>query len=170
MEESPHRYTPSHNDFLFETNQQHEHILERRVKASASLRERVRPALQKLIPSKEETAEMLLVDYDWLQMMASILPQPTSPRSQYALLECYDEICQPDVDVVDLASWLLTVAITAQQIPQKSNYTELPSLSSSRRLTFARTVSNTVESLVLNHDRLVGTIPGLGLGIHFVRL
>ncbi|KAL2811945.1 major facilitator superfamily domain-containing protein [Aspergillus granulosus] len=163
---------PSHIRSLFQNDLitlEHEDTLERRVKASAALRERVRPALQKLIPSKEETAEMLVVTYDWLQLIASMLPQPAAPDSQKALLEHYDEMCQPDVDVVALASWLMAVAITAQQVPQETNNTP-PSLNSQKRLAFSRTVADTVESLVLSHDRLVGTVPGLGLGLHFVRL
>ncbi|KAL3466970.1 major facilitator superfamily domain-containing protein [Aspergillus heterothallicus] len=163
---------PSHLRSLFQNDfitLEHEETLDRKTKASAALRERIRPALQKLIPSREETAEMLVVTYDWLQMIASMLPQPASPDSQKALLERYDEMCQPDVDVVALASWLLTVAITAQQVPQQNNAPS-PSLSSQRRLSFSRTVADTVEALVLSHDRLVGTIPGLGLGLHWVRL
>lgn len=77
---------------------------------------------------------------------------------------------QPDVDIVDLASWLLTVAITAQQIPQQSNDTMPSPLGPRKRLNFSRAVSEAVESLVLSHDWLVGTIAGLGLGLHFVRL
>ncbi|CVL08485.1 related to C6 finger domain protein [Fusarium mangiferae] len=170
-EESSQLHSLFHNDILsFDISQKHEHILERRTRASASLRERARPALQRLIPSKEETANMLVITFDWLQMLASLLPQPSSPESHHALLARYDEMCQPDVDAVDLASWLLAVAITAQQIPQERNGSESPSLDSKKRMAFSRAVSEAVESLVLSHDRLVGTIPGLGLGLHFVRL
>jgi hypothetical protein len=170
-EEPSHLRSLFQNDLIsLDAHQKHEDLLERRTKASAALRESVRPALQKLIPSKQETAEMLIVTYDWLQMISTMLPQPSAPSSQQVLLERYDEMCQPEVDVVALASWLLTVAITAQQIPQENNNAPPTSLSSQRRLAFSRAVSDTVESMVLNHDRLVGTIPGLGLGIHFVRL
>ncbi|KAF5535519.1 Zn(II)2Cys6 transcription factor (Eurofung) [Fusarium mexicanum] len=160
-----------HNDILSsDTGQQHEQISERRTKVMVSLCERVRPALQRLIPSKEETAEMLVVTFDWLQMLASLLPQPAAANSNQALLARYDDMCRPDVDVVELASWLLTVAITAQQIPQESRDMKPQSLGSSRRLHFSRAVSDAIETLVLSNDRLVGNIPGLGLGLHFVRL
>ncbi|KAJ0419606.1 major facilitator superfamily domain-containing protein [Aspergillus carlsbadensis] len=170
-EEPSHLRSLFQNDLIsLDAHQKHEDLLERRTKGSAALRESVRPALQKLIPSKQETAEMLIVTYDWLQMISTMLPQPSSPSSQQALLERYDEMCQPEVDVVALASWLLTVAITAQQIPQENNDAPSPSLSSQRRMAFSRAVSDAIESLVLSHDRLVGTIPGLSLGLHFVRL
>ncbi|KAF5618758.1 Zn(II)2Cys6 transcription factor (Eurofung) [Fusarium sp. NRRL 52700] len=160
-----------HNDILTsDAGEQHEKISERRTKAMASLCERVRPALQRLIPPKEETAEMLVVNFDWLQMLASLFPQPAAADSHQALLERYDDMCRPDVDVVDLASWLLTVALTAQQIPQESRDMNPHSLEFRRRLHFSRTVSDAIETLVLSNDRLVGNIPGIGLGLHFVRL
>ncbi|KAF5253254.1 hypothetical protein FANTH_1850 [Fusarium anthophilum] len=160
-----------HNDILSsDTGQQHEQISERRTKAMVTLCERVRLALQRLIPCKEETAEMLVVTFDWLQMLASLLPQPAAADSHHALLARYDDICRPDVDVVELASWLLTVAITAQQIPQESRDIKPQSLGSRRRLHFSRAVSDAIETLVLSNDRLVGNISGLGLGLHFVRL
>lgn len=49
-----------------------------------------------------------------------MLPQPFTVRPQGEFLDLYGEVCGPDVDVFGLASWLLTVAITAQQIPQGS--------------------------------------------------
>ncbi|KAF5603975.1 Zn(II)2Cys6 transcription factor (Eurofung) [Fusarium pseudocircinatum] len=160
-----------HNDFLSsDTGQQHEQILDRRTKAMASLCDRVRPAIQRLIPSKEETAEMLVVSFDWLQMLASLLPQPSAADSHQDLLARYDDMCRPDVDVVDLASWLLTLAITAQQIPQESRDMNPQSLGPRRRLHFSRAVSDAIETLVLSNDRLVSNIPGLGLGLHYVRL
>ncbi|KAL4911709.1 major facilitator superfamily domain-containing protein [Aspergillus aurantiobrunneus] len=157
------------NDWLsVDTHRRHELLQERRVKASAHLLESVRPLLQKLIPSKEETTEMLTCSYDWLQMIHCMLPQPSVPNSNQEVLERREEMCRPDVDVATLASWLLTVAITSQQIPQGGP--EFQSKSSQRRLDFARTVSDAVEILVFTHDRIVGTVEGLGMTIHFIRL
>ncbi|KAL4793915.1 major facilitator superfamily domain-containing protein [Aspergillus venezuelensis] len=159
------------NDWLsVDTNKQHEHQTERRAKASAHLLGRIRPVLQKLIPSREETADMLVVTYDWLQMVHQMMPQPNIPLSNHEILEQYDEMCRPDVDVVALASWLLTLSITAQQVSQQPGSPEAQSPTSRRRIDFARAVSDTVESLVMTHDRLTGTIPGLSMCIHFIRL
>ncbi|KAL2871702.1 major facilitator superfamily domain-containing protein [Aspergillus lucknowensis] len=168
---------PSHLRSLFHNNwlsvdahRRQEQTEERLAKASAPLHESVRPALQRLIPSKEETADMMVCTYDWLQIVHSMLPQPSVPDSQQEMLSRYEEMCQPDVDVVCLASWLMALSITAQQVPRETNNVGPQAGSAHRRLAFSRTVADTVESLVMAHDRLVGTVPGLGLGIHFCRL
>ncbi|KKK11851.1 hypothetical protein P175DRAFT_0559834 [Aspergillus ochraceoroseus IBT 24754] len=168
---------PSHlrslfqNDWLsVDTRRHDEQLQERRVKASAHLLEIARPALQKLIPSKEDTSDMTVYNYDWLNMLHMMIPQPFAAKSQQEMLKHYEEMCQPDVDVISLASWLLTVAITAQQFPRSSGNIESPPLSSQKRLDFSRAVSDTVENLILTHDRLVGTVQGLGMAIHFIRL
>ncbi|KAL4879938.1 major facilitator superfamily domain-containing protein [Aspergillus karnatakaensis] len=159
------------NDWLsVDSHRRNEQLQERRVKASAHLLESLRPALQKLIPSKEETAEMLICTYDWLGMLHCMLPQPSIPSSNKEMLDQHDEMCQPDVDVVVLSSWLLAVAITAQQFPHADEHQEAWLENAQRRMEFARVVSDTVENLVMTHDRLVGTLQGLGMCLHFVRL
>ncbi|RDW72744.1 transcription factor domain-containing protein [Aspergillus mulundensis] len=159
------------NDWLsVDTQRRKDQLQERRMKASAHLAESVRPALQKLIPTKEQTAEMLVCTYDWMQMVHTMLPQPSVPNSSQEMLQHYEEMCQPDVDIIVLASWLLTLAITAQQIPQSGNSPDTPSMGSHKRISFARSVSDAVESLVMTHDRLIGTYQGLGMCIHFIRL
>ncbi|KAL5341408.1 major facilitator superfamily domain-containing protein [Aspergillus crustosus] len=159
------------NDWLsVDSQRRNDQLKERRMKASAHILESVRPALQKLIPSKEETADMLICTYDWLQMLHCILPQPSVPLSNQAMLDQHDEMCRPDVDVVALSSWLVGVAITAQQVPQGGEQQEAWLESSQRRVEFSRAVSDTVENLIMTHDRLAGTLPGLGMSLHFVRL
>jgi hypothetical protein len=170
-EEPSHLRSLFQNDWLtVDTNRRDEQLQERRVKASAHLAEQVRPALQKLIPTKEQTAEMLVCTYDWLQMVHTMLPQPSVPSSKQQILDRYEEMCRPDVDVIALASWLLTLAITAQQVPQGGESPDSPSKGYHRRINFARIVSDAIESLILAHDRLVGTFQGLGMCIHFIRL
>ncbi|KAL4737658.1 hypothetical protein BDV11DRAFT_151753 [Aspergillus similis] len=170
-EEPSHLRSLFQNDWLtVDTQRRNEQLQERRVKASAHLAERVRPALQKLIPTKEQTAEMLVCTYDWMQMVHTMLPQPSVPSSSQDILDHYDEMCRTDVDIIALASWLLTLAITAQQVPQGGESPDTPSMGARRRIYFARNVSDTVESLILTHDRLVGTLQGLGMCIHFIRL
>ncbi|OJJ05086.1 hypothetical protein ASPVEDRAFT_55096 [Aspergillus versicolor CBS 583.65] len=168
---------PSHLRSLFQnewlsvdTDRRNEQQQERRAKASAHLEESLRPSLQKLIPTKEETVEMLSCSYDWLQMIHSMLPQPSQFNSNQEVIADYEEMCRPDVGVIRLASWLLTVSITAQQVPEGARTPEAQAASYQKRIVFARTVSDIVENFIMTHDRLVGTLEGLGMTIHFIRL
>lgn len=170
-EEPSHLRSLFQNDWLsVDTRRRNEQLQERRAKASAHLTESIRPALQQLIPSKQETAEMLICKYDWLQMIHGMLLQPAVPNSNRDVLGHYGKVCRPDVDVVALASWLLMVAITAQQVPQRNSHSPNSPGNYQRRVQFARVVSDTIEKLVMDHDRLTGTLQGLGMCIHFVRL
>ncbi|KAI9372205.1 major facilitator superfamily domain-containing protein [Aspergillus egyptiacus] len=159
------------NDWLsVDTRRQHAQRQQRREKASVHLLETVRPALQKLIPSRGEMAEMMVCTLDWLHIVQGLLPPPSLPCSQQEMVYQYEAMCAPDVDVIVLASWLLTLAITAQQIPQGNHPTEVEAMKSQRRLRFARAVSDAVERLIMTHDRLVGTLQGLEMAIQFIRL
>lgn len=159
------------NDWLsVDTNRDEEQLQGRRGKSLAHLLEMARPRLQKLIPPKDEVCDISRVEYDWLAVMHLMLPQPFAVRSQSEVVDLYSEMCRPDVDVFSLASWLLTVAITAQQIPQGPMDPEDRYTRHQARVELSQNITNTVESAILSHDRLLGTVQGLGLAIHYIRL
>ena len=165
---------PSHlrslfqNDWLsVDTRQQTEPVQDRKTKAAAQLLHIARQALQKLIPPRDEFEEIASSSSKWLFLLHTLLPQPFAILSQQELLGSYDDIQKPDVDAISLGTWLLTLAITAQQDPQAYGSPDTPTSNSSY---FCRAVSDTVENTILSHDRLVGTIKGLGMAMHFLRL
>lgn len=143
---------------------------ERSAKASAHLLEAARPQLQKLIPSMEEAKGITMHAYDWLVLLELIFPQPFAAKSQHDIMDNYEEISQPNVDIIRLTTWLLEVAITALQISQGPDLPESDCRMMQRKLAFSRSVSETVETTILAHDRLVGTLEGLGMALHFARL
>jgi hypothetical protein len=158
---------PSHlrslfqNEWLSTNTRQHtEGPRDRNTKASAHLLDVAKHALQKLIPSKEEFSEFASSSFSsrWLELLHDLLPQPFMVHSQEEFLESYNEMTKPDVPTMSLATWLVTVAITGQQDHRSSGSG------------FSRTVSDVVESTILSHDRLTGTVQGLGIAVHFVRL
>lgn len=167
---------PSHlrslfqNEWLSVDTRRDEAQLQGRRKKDSDLMEIARPRLQSLIPSREEVSEIMSFAYDWLSVLRIILPQPFTVESRQEVLERYDEMCRPDVDAVDLASWLLTIAITAQQIPQGPMSPEVQSQTYRSRIELCRQIINTVEETVFRHDRLLGTVKGLGMVVHILRL
>lgn len=139
-------------------------------KASAHLLDAARPQLQKLFPSKEEARDIILHTHDWTSMLHLMLPQPFTAKSQQEMMENYDVVSQPDASIIRMTTWLLEVAITALQIPQGSELSGHEFKGIQKRLAYSRAVSETVEKTILAHDRLLGTLEGLGIALHFVRL
>lgn len=167
---------PSHLRSLFQnewlsvdTHRDEEHLQERR-KKNSDLMEIARPRLQSLIPTKEVISEITSFAYDWLTVFQAILPQPFTVESRQEVLDRYEEMCRPDVDVIDLALWLLTIAISAQQIPQGPMSSEARFQMYRSHIELCRQIINTVEDTLLCHDRLLGTVKGLGMLVHILRL
>ncbi|PKY04122.1 hypothetical protein P168DRAFT_252931 [Aspergillus campestris IBT 28561] len=167
---------PSHlrslfqNEWLSVDTRRDETQLQERRKKDSDLLELARPRLQSLIPSREEVSEITSFAYDWLTIFQAILPQPFTVESRQEVLDRYEEMCRPDVDVIDLALWLLTIAITAQQIPQGPMSPEVQFQMYRNHIELCRQIINTVEDTLLCHDRLLGTVKGLGMVVHILRL
>jgi hypothetical protein len=156
---------PSHlrslfqNDWLsVDTRQQNEQLQDRKAKVSVHLLDAARHALQKLIPQKDEVIEVARSASKWLGLIVALLPQPFAIESGLEMVELYDEMHKPDADAICLGSWLLTIAIAIQEMPNASH------------LSFSRAVSDRVESTILSHDGLICTLAGLGMALNFCRL
>lgn len=169
--------SPAHLRSLFQNHwlsadigRSNEQLQDRRTKASSNLLQTAKETLQKLIPPKEEVMVMARTASTWIDLVYAVLPQPFAVTSHQELLEAYDQMRKEDVDTLDLAAWLLDLAVTAQQEPQvlESPTTEFKRISTISD--FSRAVSEAVESTLLSHDRLLGSTKGLGMAIHFLRL
>ncbi|KAE8167461.1 hypothetical protein BDV40DRAFT_252963 [Aspergillus tamarii] len=168
---------PSHlqslfqNDWLSADPCQHEKQAEQRMdRIFAQLSIDVRPKLQNMIPPKDEVADIAGSAYDWLTVLHALFPQPLMLESPQELLNGYESMCSPNIDVIILASWLLTLALTAQQIHPGREGSDVYLRKCQRRFEFCQSIIHIVDDTLLCHDRLVGTIQGLGMALHFIRL
>ncbi|KAJ6110952.1 hypothetical protein N7486_003187 [Penicillium sp. IBT 16267x] len=168
---------PSHlqslfqNDWLsLDSRQKNGQLQERRERASANLLDTAREALQGLIPPKEEVVQIYKSAFEWLRILHTLLPQPLIARSEKEALENYEKMKEPNVDTMKLASWMLTLAITAQQTPQERMLTPGRSGECMKRFELSRVISDTVERTIISHDRLLGTTSGVMLCMHWTRL
>ncbi|OGM42241.1 C6 finger domain protein [Aspergillus bombycis] len=168
---------PSHLQSLFQNHWlsadpcQHEQQAQQRMdKLFAQLSIDVRPKLQNMIPLKEEVADIAGSAYDWLTALHALFPQPLMLKSPRELLDSYESMCSPHIDVILLASWLLTLALTAQQIHTGREDSNVYLRKCQRRFEFCQSIIHIVDDTLLCHDRLVGTIQGLGMALHFIRL
>lgn len=161
------------NDWLsVDTSQQNNWQQDRNEKSSTHLLDVGRKALQELIPTRDEVSDIVRSRSvsRWLDLLHTLLPQPFAVKSRQEMLETYDEMHNPEVDTIILASWLLTVALTAQQIPLESDSPAIQLKGFQKHSSFPRAVCDIVESTILRHDRLICTIKGLGMAMHLFRL
>jgi hypothetical protein len=165
---------PSHIRSLFQndwlsvnTRHKGEQVQDRKSRALSHLQDISRQALQELIPSKEEVATCAKSASSWIGLLHALLPQPFAAKSQQEILDKYDEMHGPDVDPTVLASWLLTIALTTQQIPLGSSSPSTKYISTSK---FSRALSEAIESTIISHDKLICTVQCLAMGLHYFRL
>ncbi|PYH79013.1 hypothetical protein BO82DRAFT_356810 [Aspergillus uvarum CBS 121591] len=168
---------PSHLQSLFQNNwlsldsrQKDGQQQERKERPSSNLLNTAREALQKLIPPKHEVVEMYNSAFEWLKVLHAFLPQPFIAQSKADALGKYDRMIKPDVDTMALASWMLTLAITAQQTPRDGPSTPEQSEKWLKQFELSQAISDAVESTIISHDRLLGTTTGLMLCMHWTRL
>ena len=170
-EQPPHMQSLFQNDLLTVDSLQHGPERQSiKAKTSDYNMGPARYKLQQLIPSTEEVADIVNSVSSWLAVFHAFIPQPLGVRSQQEILDCYNSMREPDVDVISLASWLLDVAVMAQQLPEKPSKEATKAERRRSVLTFCRAVSDAVEGFVICHDRLMGTTAGLGMGMHYIRL
>ncbi|KAN0115497.1 putative Zn(II)2Cys6 transcription factor [Hyaloscypha variabilis] len=168
---------PSHlrslfqNDWLsVDVHPHDEQLQDRKAKATGHILAEAKQALQKLIPSKEYVLDIPNSAFKWLVFLDTLFPHKLAAKSQHDILESYDDMRRPDVDALSLALWLLAIAITAQQVPHENGSPSTQFRKYKRWVEFSHEVSDTVERSVLSHDRLVGTIQGLAVALHYFRL
>lgn len=130
-----------------------------------------RKALQTLLPSENHLLYLLSSPCSWLRLLHELLPGSPTPLSGEDVWASYGEMRGPAINPMRLATWLITVAIMAQQ-PPTEGLASFPSsdLCLQRRLRFVAEVSEAVELQLFNHDKMMGSVEGVHMGIHLIRL
>lgn len=168
---------PSHlrslfqNDWLSADVHPHdEHSQERKAKATGQILVVAKQALKKLMPSRSSVTDIPESAFKWLIFLDTLFPDKLAARSRSEILDSYDDMKKEDVDAVSLALWLLAVAITAHQVPDEHRTPSTEGKDYKRWVEFSQELSETIERFILSHDRLVGTVHGLGIALHYFRL
>ena len=158
------------NDWLSIDTGRDERSGKTRAKSKTHILDAAREALQKLIPSKDEISNVAKSATTWLSLLHTLLPQSFVIKSGTEMLQVYDDMQDSHVDTLALASWMLIVALTAQQVPYVRDRSETLPSNYQNLLDFSRAVSETVESKLLLHDKLISTTEGLAVAMDFFRL
>lgn len=168
---------PAHLRFLFQNDwlsvdgqQNKEHMHEHTSTGYTHSLDTARQALQNLIPSKDEISDLTEFASEWLEMLYAFFPLSFTASSRQEVLDCYEQMHTPDVDTMTLASWLLTVAIAVEQMPEKHEGSATWLRRGEGPLRLSRAISHTMETIVLCNDNLIGSIQGLTASMLFIRL
>lgn len=127
-----------------------------------------RAKLGPLLPSREEVMRFAGFTSDWMTLYHTLFPAFFAFRTGEQLTINYDRMNDQGVHPVVLAMYLLSVAITAQQVPSES----VPATLYRGRgvASFVDAVCRTVEQVVVKSDALLSTLEGLETAMLFVRL
>ena len=121
--------------------------------------------LQQLIPSREEINHIADYAPGWMSMYYALFPACSDIRTRDQLMAAYNEMHDPQVRPVTLASFLLSTAITAQQVPYNLSIRGRKSCGK-----FVDDVSRVVERTVVANNAVAGTVGGLAVILLFIRL
>ncbi|KAK7425576.1 hypothetical protein QQZ08_007899 [Neonectria magnoliae] len=139
-------------------------------KALSHLSGTARAALQPLIPSKEDVAVFAGHASGWQSVLHFVVPVASMSRSGEEILAQYEDMKQPTIDPVSLASWLLSLAITAEQMPREAASSGFTSRWSTNTSRFSTAVAEAVERTIVARETLSGTLQGIETNSLLVRL
>jgi hypothetical protein len=140
------------------------------ITSTAHLLAVARKSLQVLIPSKDEIFKNSDSASEWLSMLQSFFPLPCGTTRGEEVVAGYEEMHSPNVDPIKLASWMITVAMITEQLPQENVRMGIRLNNRQRHSSLSKAISATVEIKVLAYDTMTGSIEGLSLLMQFIRL
>lgn len=126
---------------------------------------KARTALQGFIPPKSDiqmNSDELL---RWQRLLYEIMPLGSPPQSPAELLSAYDAMLQPDVDAMTLAAWLLLIVTVLQRPPLEDNSPMASLRQQQNRASDFRVLTELVETHILSHDSLIGSVRGINVAL-----
>lgn len=125
-------------------------------------------ALLRLMPSREDMLTITGHASLWLSLYNALFPMNNLTKTSDEMLSQYDQLQDPNTDPVAIASLLLSVAITVQQAPDDTAGHAAESIGDAP--SFIKTVSDSVERIVISDDAIAGTLEGIEVALLFLRL
>lgn len=135
--------------------------------SSQLLLRKAREELQRLIPPKNDVAVIAKYADIWLSLYHVLFPTRFVAHGGHELVDVYDEIASADAEPTLVATWLISIAITAQQVSREVE-NQLSGLKSLKQ--YSKAVSECVANNIMAHDSLLGTLEGVEMALHYLRL
>ncbi len=127
-----------------------------------------REKMQSLLPSREEIEQLVGFAPSWMALYHTLFPTFFTLRAGQHFVTDYDRMHDPDVDPIVLAMYILSVAITVQQICPEL---VAPAFFHGQGVaSFVAVVCQVVGQTVIANDALVGTVQGIETAMLYFRL
>lgn len=127
-----------------------------------------RTKLGRLLPSREHIATISAYAEAWMAVYYELFPTSSALCKAESLLADYDKMLNPHAQPATLAKYLLSVAITAQQIPP--NNLPVDFYGGQGVENFVEAVCTVVDDKIVSSNALAGTVEGLDAAMLYVRL
>lgn len=127
-----------------------------------------RARLQRLMPSRDDVAAVSSYAITWMSFYYELFPSPSVTPQRGHMTDKYSHMLEPDADIVHIASFLLTFALTARQLPQGGNGLILNGWKDVH--SYVKAVMATVDAVIVSHAGIAATIEGASVSVLFLRL
>jgi hypothetical protein len=162
---------PAYLRSLFDNNiissEEHNGDAQKSATSSQLLLRKAREELQRLIPPQKDVAVIAKYADTWLALYHVLFPTRFVAHGGRELVYRYSEMTGPDIEPRLLGIWLITIAITAQQVSREVEE-QLIGMKSLKQ--YSKAVCECVATSVMIHDSLLGTMEGVEMALHYLRL
>lgn len=124
--------------------------------------------LQALLPSREEIQSIAGFASNWMALYHSLFPAYFTFRSGHHLVDNYDRMRDPQVHPIVLSTYLISVAITTQQLGLEGASHKVWQGYGAKR--FVDAVCRLVSRTVIQNDAISGTAQWVETAMLFIRL
>ena len=136
-------------------------------KVSTAQLARARGRLQALMPPKEDVQAIFTPAAMWISLYNALFPAISMFTNAGELLARYESLQEPDANPVQIASLLISVAITVVQKPPEMT-SRLVGIKDTAL--YVRKVTTAVEEVLVSNDALAGTLEGIETTLLYIRL
>jgi hypothetical protein len=124
--------------------------------------------LKTLLPSKEQIQSIAGFASNWIALYHSLFPAYFTFRSGHHLVDSYDRMLDPQVHPIMLSTYLISVAITTQQLSLEGVSLRFWQRHGTKN--FVDAVCRLVSRTVIQNDALSGTVQWVETAMLFIRL
>ncbi|KXT04575.1 hypothetical protein AC578_8702 [Pseudocercospora eumusae] len=166
---------PSHLKFLFDNtligpDQRYAEGSQERRPCSKRYADQSRAKLQHYLPTRDDVAAISSYAPPWMSLYYQLFPTTSTQGSRDQLVTKHESMFREDVDPVVLAQYLLSFAITARQVPERSIVLSLEQKGWKDIASYVQDLMQAVEHTVVAHTGLASTIEGISTTVLYLRL